>query len=123
SFVPMRPTAVSKVVQDISGTGQSASDTLTVSNSNGPWLTGAEMTFRGTAYAVPSGERPQVSAEVPAHARSLGSQTLTFTEEGQKKTSARVEIPNDAGYIVWTWEFVTADQPVEQRANFPVGYS
>ena len=123
SFVPMRPDAVSKVVQDISGTGQSASDTLTASNSNGAWLTGAQMTFRGTAYAVPSGERPKVSEQVPANARSLGSQTLTFTAEGQKKTSARVEIPHDAGYIVWTWEFVTADQPAAQRANFPAGYS
>lgn len=123
SFLPMRPTATSKVVQDISGTGQSASDTLTVHNSNGPWLTGAEMTFLGTAYAVPSGERPAVTPDVPANARPLGSQTLTFTAEGEKKTSTRVEIPADAGFIVWTWEFVTANQPSDQQHNFPAGYT
>lgn len=121
SFNPMRPVATSQVVQDIVGTGQRTSDTLTVSNTGGTWLTGAQATFTGTAYAVTSGEKPTPSDTVPANARAIGTQTLTFTGPGSK-TSERVVVPNDAGYVVWVWEFVTADQPAAQQANYPAGY-
>lgn len=122
SMKPMRLTALSKVVQATIGTGQTATDTLTVTNENGAWLTGSSATFTGTAYAVKSGTRPSVTNTVPSGAYAIGTQTLTFTANG-KKTSAPVTVPNDAGYVVWVWTFATADQPAAQQVNFPAGYS
>ena len=114
SFRGMRITGETAVVNSTADTGDEIADRVTVTMENGTWLTGAVARFDGTAYAIPSGVRPEVGDTVPEGAYVIGTQSLSFSEPGTK-TSAPVTVPDDAGFVVWVWNFVAADQADTQH--------
>lgn len=120
SIVPMKPVAESHVDMEWATPGDQVRDTLTVSNSNGLWISGVEARFVGTAYGVQNGAVPTPQDTVPADAIVLDTQTLSFTEPGAK-TSAPVTVPDNVGAVVWVWRFVGADQPA--AAMFATGWT
>lgn len=122
SFVGMRPVLTSAVSDPVTSVGASVTDVLTIENSNGEWIPGVAATFNGTAYAVTSGISPVEADTVPTTgAVAIGTVQVTVTEPGEYESPA-VTVPDEAGYVVWVWEFVTADQPEAARNRFDGGY-
>lgn len=120
SIVPMRPEAVSQVSHRWADAGQQVTDSLTVSNANGFWLSGTRARFEGTAYGVLNGSVPVVQDGVPSGTRILSTQSLTFSAPGTQ-TTAPITVPSDVGSIVWVWRFTGAAQA--QPNHFATGYT
>lgn len=120
SVVPMKPVATSLRSHNWADPGEQVTDTLTVSNSNGFWLSNTAATFEGTAYGLPHGAVPDVTSEVPWEAIALETRTLTFTEPGSK-TADPMTVPDEYGSIVWVWRFVGANQALPDM--FAAGYT
>ncbi|WP_185715074.1 hypothetical protein [Gulosibacter macacae] len=113
SVVPFQPEAVSRADQRLVNPGDTVTDTITVSSSNGVWLKHngehIPVIFEGTAYQVPRTLPPVQAGQVPADARAIETVTITATGPGAY-TSPEIVLPN-AGFVTWVWEMKRADQP------------
>ncbi|MBN9178794.1 MAG: hypothetical protein J0I43_15685 [Microbacterium sp.] len=99
SVVPFQPEAVSKADQHLAVPGETLTDTITVTSSNGAWLKrdGAfiPVVFEGTAYQVPGTLPPGRGAAVPSGAVPLGA--VTITADGRASTPRPKSSPRLAG--------------------------
>ncbi|MGF3053701.1 hypothetical protein ACQUSY_07025 [Microbacterium sp. YY-03] len=117
SIVPFQPIAVSEADQRLVIPGDTVTDTITVSSSNGAWLKigGAHIPviFEGTLYQVPGTLPPAQSPTVDPSAVPVGEVTVTADGPGVY-TSPEVIVPN-AGFVTWVWQVRLAAQPEELR--------
>ena len=113
SVTPFQPEAVSKADQRLVKPGDSVTDTITVSSTNGRWLKqGGDyipVVFEGVAYQVPGTLPPVQGDSVPADALAVASVTVTATGPGTY-TSPEVVLPN-GGFVTWVWSVKKASQP------------
>lgn len=113
SVVPFQPEAVSRADQRLVKPGDTVTDTITVSSTNGVWLkhNGAPIPviFEGTAYQVAGTLPPAQSAGVPADARPVAQVQVTATGPGTY-TGAEVVLPS-GGFVTWVWEMKKSSQP------------
>lgn len=113
SITPFQPEAVSKANGRLVKPGDAATDTITVSSTNGAWLKHngehIPVVFEGTAYQVPGTLPPVQGAEVPAGAVPIGTVQVTATGPGEYE-SPEVVLP-DAGFVTWVWQVKKASQP------------
>lgn len=102
-------TAESQASPEVTGVGGTVSDQLTVSLTEGEWLTSGgspvPAEFTGEAYFIAGDTAPEVSATVPAEAVLLGTATITATAPGVYDASATVSAPAaEAGFVSWVWK-------------------
>lgn len=114
---PFQPEAVSKSDARLAEPGNTVTDTITVSSSNGAWLKidgqPIPVVFTGTAYQVPGAKPPTEQDGVPEDAVALGEVELTANGPGVY-TSPGVEFPGP-GFVTWVWEVRLDRQPEEYR--------
>lgn len=125
SVVPFQPVAVSAVDEQFAVPGDAATDTITVSSSNGAWLKeGGEylpVLWEGTAYQVAGAMPPMQVESVPGDAVAIGTVTITANGPGTY-TSPEVVLP-DAGFVTWVWQVRKESQPVEVRDYIAADWS
>ena len=113
AVVPFQPEAVSKANGRLVKPGDSVTDTITVSSTNGAWLKQngdfIPVVFEGTAYQVPGVRPPAQGSAIPSEAVALGTVNVTATGPGEY-TSPEVTLP-DAGFVTWGWKVAKASQP------------
>ena len=114
---PFQPEAVSKTDARLAVPGDTVTDAITVSSTNGAWLkidgTPVPVVLNGTAYQVPGTLPPVEQSGVPSDAVVLGEVQVTATGPGTY-TSPGVQHPH-AGFVTWVWEVRLASQPEEYR--------
>ncbi len=117
SMVPFQPVAVSEADQRLAIPGDTLTDTITVSSSNGAWLKkdGAHIpvVFEGTAYQVPGTLPPAQSATLDPHAVPLG--TVTVTADGPGVYTSPSVVAPTGGFVTWVWEVQKSSQPAWVR--------
>lgn len=113
SVVPFQPEAISKANGRLLKPGENATDSITVSSTNGVWLKNngdyIPVIFEGTAYQVSGSLPPEKSATVPADATEIGAVTVTAVGPGTY-TSPSVNLP-DPGFVTWVWKVSKDSQP------------
>lgn len=111
--VPFQPQAVSSADQRLAVPGDSLTDTIEVSSTNGGWLKkdGAfiPVVLEGTAYQVPGTLPPAQAAGVSGGTAALGTVTVTATGPGTY-VSPPVVAPS-GGFVTWVWQVKKASQP------------
>jgi hypothetical protein len=113
SVVPFQPVAVSEADQRLAGHGDTLTDTITVSSSNGAWLKkdGAHIpvVFEGTAYQVPGTLPPAQNSAIDPAAVPLG--TVTVSADGPGVYTSPSVVAPTGGFVTWVWEVRKSSQP------------
>lgn len=115
------PMLQSSVAQTVVGSGDPATDVLTVgvaSDSPAPWRSGSSVLAAGTLYG-PFAERPQEAAEPPVNAPVAWTETIELSGPGEVTTSGGFR-PAEPGFYTWVWSFSAGSQPA--GSLLPDGY-
>jgi hypothetical protein len=96
-----------------------------VADDSNPWRTFTDGSYvpviaHGTLYG-PFADPPAPSADVPADAPILGTETITLNGPGLYSSPGSV-IATDSGYATWVWTIDAADQDEFNRDFLPVDY-
>lgn len=114
---PFQPEAVSKTDARLAVPGDTVTDTITVSSTNGSWLKidgePIPVVLDGTAYQVSGTLPPVEQAGVPSDAVVLGEVQVTATGPGTYMSPGVVH-PH-AGFVTWVWEVRLGSQPEKYR--------